>query len=83
LSAAKSKKPKLLAAGHPDNFQTPASALDCLLPHLKAGWTIWEPACGKGNLVRGLQAHGFKVKGTDKAIDGRDFTTVLPYDSYE
>jgi hypothetical protein len=29
-----SKKPKLLAAGHPDKFQTPALALEPLFPCL-------------------------------------------------
>jgi hypothetical protein len=60
-----SKKPKLLEAGHPDNFQTPASALDCLLPYLSRSWIIWEPACGKCNLVYGLEDKGYMAFGTD------------------
>jgi len=60
-----SKKPKLLEAGHADNFQTPPSALDCLLPYLRREWRIWEPACGKGNLVRAFHDNGFRVTGTD------------------
>ena len=79
---AKSKKPKLLEAGHPDNFQTPASALDCLIPHLKKDWIIWEPACGKGNLVAGLRDNGFGVRPTDIMHgDNEDFLTchVSPY----
>jgi hypothetical protein len=36
-----SKKPKPLASGHADNFQTPASALDCLMPYLPPG-LIWD-----------------------------------------
>ena len=46
------RKPKLLAPGHPDNFQTPAHALEPLLPYLDPKWLIWEPSCSKGNLVR-------------------------------
>lgn len=73
-----SKKPKLLAAGHPDNFQTPGSALDPLLPFLKKEWAIWEPSCGNGNLVRGLKERGFRAYGSDIAA-GTDFLeTPLP-----
>jgi hypothetical protein len=73
----KSKKPKLLAAGHPDNFQTPASALDPLFPYLRKDWTIWEPACGKGNLVRGLMEARRSVVGTD-ILTGTDFLSCKP-----
>jgi hypothetical protein len=62
----KSRKPKLLEAGHPDNFQTPASALDPLLPYLNKYWTIWEPSSGKGQLARGLESAGFKVVSSDR-----------------
>ena len=72
VSVAVSKKPKLLEAGHPDNFQTPATALDCLVPYLKPEWLIWEPACGKGNLVSGMSDRGFRCIGTDLR-DGVDF----------
>jgi hypothetical protein len=59
--AVTSKKPKLLAAGHADNFGTPASALDPLVPYLKKEWTIWEPAVGKGNLRNALNNAGHSV----------------------
>jgi hypothetical protein len=72
VSASISKKPKLLEAGHHDNFQTPASALDCLIPYLNRDWHIWEPACGKGNLVAGLRDRGFAVTGSD-ILTGIDF----------
>jgi hypothetical protein len=79
----KSRKPKLLAAGHPDNFQTPASALDPLLPYLKKDWTIWEPACGKGNLVGSLiHDHGYTCIGTD-LIAGADFLTYRPFSPFD
>jgi hypothetical protein len=81
---ASSKKPKLLAAGHPDNFQTPASALDCLVPHINMThlWRVWEPACGKGNLVKGLEAKGFVVYGSD-ILTGHDFLTTERHGTYD
>jgi hypothetical protein len=54
-----------MAAGRPDDFQTPAEALDPLVPYLDASWRIWEPAKGKGSLVRSLQSKGFDVVGSD------------------
>jgi hypothetical protein len=79
VEPVRSRRPKLLEAGHPDNFQTPASALDCLLPHLQRDWTIWEPACGKGNLANGLRAHGFDVRETDINRDeDEDFLRLNP-----
>lgn len=65
------RKPKVNRTGSTDQSipfdrcQTPAYALDPLLSYLKPGWTIWEPAAGEGNLVRALQAHGFKVISSD------------------
>jgi hypothetical protein len=76
-NASVSKKPKLLEAGHPDNFQTPGSAIECLLPYLPKEWLIWEPACGKGNLVRAFEQQGYKVYGSDIAEPhGKDFLHV-------
>jgi len=65
------------APGRPDDFQTPAWALDPLWPHLWLGWHIWEPACGKGNLVRAMDERGFTVTGTD-ITHGTDFLTADP-----
>jgi hypothetical protein len=48
-----------------DHFQTPPEALDPLLPYLTRDWMIWEPACGKGNLVKALDGAGFRVFGSD------------------
>jgi hypothetical protein len=77
LMSSTSKKPKLLEAGHPDNFQTPGSAIECLLPYLPKEWLIWEPACGKGNLVRAFEEQGYKVYGSDIAEPhGKDFLHV-------
>lgn len=48
-----SRRPKLLEPGHPDNFRTPGDVVWPLLRYLPPG-LIWEPSCGKGNLVRAL-----------------------------
>jgi hypothetical protein len=65
------------ATGRPDDFQTPASALNPLIAYLKPGWTIWEPACGKGNLVRGLEEKGYKTFPSD-ILSGQNFLTCTP-----
>ena len=53
--------------GSPDDFQSPACALDPLYPYLNPNWTIWEPAAGKGNLVRALwdRDYGWGVVASD------------------
>lgn len=72
-----------IGKGHPDHFQTPGSALDCLLPHLERFRSnvyrreIWEPACGKGSLVRALQQQGLAVVSTDINL-GQDFLQTTP-----
>lgn len=65
-----------------DDFQTPPEALKPLLPYLKKDWTIWECACGSGNLVRGLEEQGHKVIGTD-IINGVNFLTAIPDDRFD
>lgn len=62
-----------------DDFQTPAIALDPLMPFLRKEWTIWECAEGNGNLTRGLASEGYKVIGTD-ILSGFDFLTWAPDD---
>jgi hypothetical protein len=42
-----------------DACQTPAYALDPLLPYL-GDWVIWEPAAGEGLLVQALYDSGFR-----------------------
>ena len=76
MDRAISRRPVLQAAGHPDNFQTPAHALDPLLPYLRPNWLIWEPACGKGNLVEALSRH-HRVLGSD-LLTGQDFLKTAP-----
>ena len=66
-----------LRQGSPDDFQTPAKAIQPLMPYLKKGWRIWECACGSGNLVNGLVKLGFDVVGTD-ILSGYDFIKYQP-----
>jgi len=66
-----------LRQGSPDDFQTPPYALKPLLPHLNPKWTIWECACGKGNLVHELRRQGFSVISTD-LLTGKDFLNWQP-----
>jgi len=76
------KKPILMNQGHTDHMQTPSYALNPLYPYIKKEWVIWEPACGKGNLVNALKNKGYRVFGTD--IDTNDFLkyeTALHYDA--
>lgn len=60
-----------------NDFQTPPAALDPLYPYLKKDWLIWEPACGKGNLVNALVEKGYDVRATD-VTGGLDFLTIPP-----
>jgi hypothetical protein len=67
------KKPKTNYASSPtqvnpqDCFQTPAYALDPLLPYLYARGLrcVWESAAGQGYLVRALESAGFCVESGD------------------
>jgi hypothetical protein len=61
-----------------DACQTPAYALDPLLPYLDRNWTVWEPASGEGLLVEGLYDRGFSdVIGTD-LLTGLNFFEFEP-----
>lgn len=64
-----------MAQGRPDDFQTPPIALAPLVPYLHG--TIWECACGKGNLSDELHRNGFDVIATDlyTELQGVDFLT--------
>ncbi len=64
-----------------DDYQTPPEALEPLMPYLKPDWTIWECACGKGNLVDGLRRAGRKVIATDTKA-GNDFLAWQPRDDW-
>lgn len=71
--------------GSSDDFQTPPNVLDMLIPYLKKEWLIWEPACGKGNLVNELKKQGFKVLGSDISGSGeqdQDMDFLGEHDGY-
>jgi hypothetical protein len=76
-------KPKINRAGDPseskdfDRCQTPAYALDPLLPYLRPGWTVWECAAGAGRLSRALTPHVRQVVDSD-ILDGRNFFDWQP-----
>lgn len=72
-------KPVSMKKGASDNFQTPRWAIGPLLPYIPKHWTVWESACGKGNLVDALRDAGYKVKWSDIERDSReDFFTFTP-----
>lgn len=58
--------------GNYDDCQTPGYGLEPILPYLKTGKLIWEPAFGEGYLVRALAEAGHTVIGTD-ILFGQDF----------
>lgn len=65
---------------HYDACQTPAAALDPLLPYLRIEWTVWEPAAGEGLLVEGLYDAGWReseVIGSD-ILTGQNFFDYAP-----
>lgn len=62
--------------GRPVNFQTSAEDVAPLFPHIPLNRTIWEPACGEGQIVRAFEDAGYSVKGTD-VLQGFDFLAPL------
>lgn len=49
-----------------DLYQTPAWVLDTLAAHVNLdGLSVWEPACGQGQMVRAMEAYGAHVTATD------------------
>ena len=63
--------------GHSNDFQTPPWVLEPLYPYLDKNKTVWECACGRGNLVNAFTEAGQKVIGTD-ILTGTDFWTADP-----
>jgi hypothetical protein len=57
-----------------DCYSTPAVAVEALLRVEKLPRRIWEPACGHGNIVNVLRAHGHEVIATDVADYGVPIT---------
>ena len=70
------QKPKVARSGDAtkslpfDRCQTPAYALDPLLPYIPRDWVIWEPAAGEGNIVKTLRSRGYTVIGSDLLTEG-------------
>lgn len=58
-----------------DRCQTPAYALDPILPYLHG--VIWECAAGEGSLSNAFIRHGFKVIESD-ILNGQDFFRWQP-----
>ena len=49
-----------------DLYETPVWCTEALLPYLNHDFNIWEPACGRGAIVKCLRSRGFDVLATDK-----------------
>ena len=63
-----------------DRCQTPAYALDPILPYLPVGSRLWEPACGDGHIVTTLTHAGHTVIGTDLLYGENFFHLFQPCD---
>ena len=48
-----------------DLYETPAEAIDALVSIEKLPYRLWEPACGRGAIVRVLREAGHEVIATD------------------
>jgi hypothetical protein len=57
-----------------DAYQTPLWVTATIVPHLQAlgVTTVWDPACGDGQIVAALRDHAFSAIGTD-ITTGHDF----------
>lgn len=64
-----------------DFYQTPPDVTQALLNFLQLpkGQTIWECACGKGDMADTICENGYKCIRTDLAY-GEDFLTMEPKD---
>jgi len=79
MSSKRPTSQKKHKPGVGDNFQTPGYAVKPLLDYINPHWNIWEPACGKGNIVKFFEEWGYDCRGTD-LIMGVDFLTSDPKD---
>lgn len=60
-----------------DACQSPLYAMDPVLPYLRPGQTIWEPAAGEGNLVKAMRDNGLTVIDSD-ILTGQNFFEYEP-----
>ena len=73
----KSKPKRNYVPGPLDNCQTPAYALDPILPFLDKSWLWWEPAVGTGNLFTAMLFNDYEIFGSD-ILTGNDFFSYSP-----
>jgi len=83
---------KIIGAGDPakrrahDFYPTPpdvtVALLDLIRPILHPNSTIWEPACGEGDMQNAITDRGFTVIGTD-IQNGFNFLTMEPPFDYD
>ena len=68
-----------------DNCQTPWYAIEPLVPFLNdAGYhTIWEPACGEGNIANALALRDFDVIATDIKLDFLNWESGKSYNFFD
>lgn len=62
---------KRASLNSPDDFQTPGWAVEPLFRVISRWYTVWDPACGRGNLVRAFTEAGYYTLGTD-ILNGPD-----------
>lgn len=61
-------------------YQTPSWVVDVLADHIPLAFkTIWEPACGQGQIVRALEAHMADVLASDKIDYGHPGALVVDF----
>jgi hypothetical protein len=72
-------RPKILYTPNGlDACQTPAYAVEPLLPYLSKNWTVWEPAAGEGSIVEALLGSGLKSVVSTDLIRGENFFELEP-----
>lgn len=77
MKPKRNQKADVQASDPRDRCETPAYALDPLLPFIPPSARVWESACGTGRIVRVLERHGCSVIGTD-LLDGVSFFSYAP-----
>jgi hypothetical protein len=68
--SSQSRRHKLADRGD-DLYETPPVAVEALLRVEKLPHRIWEPCCGRGNILDTLRAAGHEVVGSDLVDYGR------------
>ena len=65
ISLRTGTKRHAMTARGADLYETPPEAVHALLRAIELPRTIWEPACGPGNIVNVLLDHGHEVYASD------------------